>query len=278
MNTLPATSEPVDKVLERVIIGGDLSNMPSIDKAKHYIRVCRSMGLNPYTQPFSYLKLQGKELLYANKNCAEQLRQIRSISLEITARELIDGIYTVRARSSDPTGRRDEDEGSVPLPDSIKGEFRSNAMMKATTKAKRRVTLSHCGLGFLDESEIESIKDAQTMDAPSAEQLTLAEEMQDQIPHQQLHADAGNASEPASTAATAKETSPPAAVAALTTAQLYKTATQAALRGRDPLVAFYQPRSPNEKTLLKNKFGEHLEDLVKLYPSEFGSNRESDNE
>ena len=182
MNTVPANTEPVDKVLERVIIGGDLSNMPPIDKTKHYIRVCRSMGLNPYTQPFSYLKLQGKESLYANKNCAEQLRQIRSISLEIVARELVDGVYTVRVRSSDPTGRRDEDEGSVPLPDNVKGEFRSNMMMKATTKAKRRVTLSHCGLGYLDESEIESIRGAQTADAPTAEQLSLAEEMKDEIP------------------------------------------------------------------------------------------------
>jgi len=33
-------------------------------------------------------------------------------------------------------------------------------MMKAETKAKRRVTLAICGLGFLDESEVDSIKGA----------------------------------------------------------------------------------------------------------------------
>ena len=32
-----------------------------------------------------------------------------------------------------------------------------NAKLKAITKAKRRVTLSICGLGFLDETEIETI-------------------------------------------------------------------------------------------------------------------------
>ncbi|BEJ60493.1 hypothetical protein B10172_05150 [Campylobacter jejuni] len=31
--------------------------------------------------------------------------------------------------------------------------------MKAITKAKRRVTLSICGLGMLDESELETIKE-----------------------------------------------------------------------------------------------------------------------
>ena len=34
----------------------------------------------------------------------------------------------------------------------------ANAFMKAETKAKRRVTLSICGLGILDETEIETIK------------------------------------------------------------------------------------------------------------------------
>jgi hypothetical protein len=36
----------------------------------------------------------------------------------------------------------------------------ANALMKAETKAKRRVTLSICGLGMLDESEVESIPGA----------------------------------------------------------------------------------------------------------------------
>ena len=36
-----------------------------------------------------------------------------------------------------------------------------NAKLKAITKAKRRVTLSICGLGFLDETEIDTIPSAQ---------------------------------------------------------------------------------------------------------------------
>jgi len=279
MNTTPAKVEPADKVLERLIVGGDLSQLSPIDKTKFYIRVCRSIGLNAATQPFAYLKLQGKETLYATKGCTDQLRKIHSISIEIIARELVDGIYTVRARSTDPTGRHDEDEGSVPLPDSIKGEFRSNLMMKATTKAKRRVTLSHCGLGFLDETEVESIRGAQTEEAPSVEQLSLADEMDDAIPHQELHADPGPAASvtPASAAAAAPvETTspPPAAAVPLSTKELYATAREAAERGRDTLVAFYGPRSPEEKAQLKKKYGEHLEDLVQLYPvNEFGSNQ-----
>jgi hypothetical protein len=36
----------------------------------------------------------------------------------------------------------------------LKGEARANAMMTAETKGKRRVTLSICGLGVLDETEV----------------------------------------------------------------------------------------------------------------------------
>ncbi len=43
----------------------------------------------------------------------------------------------------------------------LKGEARANAIMKCVTKAKRRVTLSICGLGMLDETEVDSIPTAQ---------------------------------------------------------------------------------------------------------------------
>jgi hypothetical protein len=45
---------------------------------------------------------------------------------------------------------------------------KANAIMKAETKSKRRATLSICGLGFLDETEIETIRDAATTPADVA--------------------------------------------------------------------------------------------------------------
>jgi len=43
----------------------------------------------------------------------------------------------------------------------LRGDNLANAFMRAETKAKRRVTLSICGLGFTDESEVDSIPGAQ---------------------------------------------------------------------------------------------------------------------
>jgi hypothetical protein len=62
-----------------------------------------------------------------------------------------------------PSGRCDEDIGAVSIK-SLQGEALANALMKATTKAKRRATLSICGLSFVDESEIDSIQDARTVE------------------------------------------------------------------------------------------------------------------
>jgi len=75
------------------------------------------------------------------------------------AREVVEGCYVVTAQAAMPSGRCDESIGAVPI-ENLKGESRSNAMMKAETKAKRRVTLSICGLGMLDESEVDSIPNA----------------------------------------------------------------------------------------------------------------------
>ena len=78
------------------------------------------------------------------------------VAITIAARELVEDIYIVTARATLPDSRTDESIGAVPI-GGLKGESRTNAMMKAETKAKRRVTLSIIGLGMFDESEVESI-------------------------------------------------------------------------------------------------------------------------
>src|SRR6516162_3098534 len=56
-----------------------------------------------------------------------------------------------------PNGRIDTSIGAVSI-GGLKGDNKCNALMKAETKAKRRLTLSICGLGMLDETEIETVR------------------------------------------------------------------------------------------------------------------------
>lgn len=144
--------------LERVLIEGDLGGLSQQERIEYYARVCESTGLNPLTQPFEYLRLQGKTILYARRACTDQLRQIHKVSVTIVSREKLDGVYVVTARAETPDGRTDESIGAVPI-ENVKGEALANALMKAETKAKRRVTLAICGLSMLDESELEGVKD-----------------------------------------------------------------------------------------------------------------------
>lgn len=147
------TSEFQVALMEKVFVVGDLKALTSAERLTYYQGLCESLGLNPVTRPFEYITLDGKLTLYARKDCTEQLRRRDRVSIRLTKQEVVDGVYIVKAEASSG-GRVDESTGAVAI-EGLKGKDRANAMMKAETKAKRRVTLSFCGLGFLDESEIE---------------------------------------------------------------------------------------------------------------------------
>lgn len=152
------------EVMEKVVVKGDLAALSPQERVLYYRQVCESLGLNPLTRPFDYIVLNGKLTLYARKDAADQLRRIHGISVQIISREFIDalGLYVVTARATTADGRTDEAIGAVSVK-GLAGENLANAIMKAETKAKRRVTLSVVGLGWTDESEVDTIPGAQTV-------------------------------------------------------------------------------------------------------------------
>lgn len=159
-------------IMEQVIIKGDLSSLTAEQRAEYYLAVCKSCGLNPLTKPFDYIVLKGKMTLYALKTTTDQLRKLNGVSITRIERELVDDVLTVTAWAQAADGRADLDVGVVSMA-GLRGEDKANAVMKALTKAKRRVTLSICGLGWLDESEVDSIPNARhvTVDTATGEIL-----------------------------------------------------------------------------------------------------------
>ena len=152
--------QPDYNMLEKVLLQGDLSKMTPMERVHHYKTVTTSLGINEWTKPFEYIMLNNKLTLYATKNCTDQLRKLNNISIEIKQAEIKDGIFIVIAKATTPEGRSDEDIGAINIA-GLKGDAYTNSIMKAYTKAKRRVTLSICGLSFVDESEIETIPNTQ---------------------------------------------------------------------------------------------------------------------
>lgn len=153
----PAATLP--EAVEQALVNGNLANLSAAQRVVLYDQTCDSLGLNRLTTPFAYITLNGKLVLYATRNCTDQLRKIHNVDVTITSRERMEDIYVVTARAKLPNGRTDEEVGAVAL-GNARGEALANALMKATTKAKRRVTLSIVGLSLLDETEVETIPGA----------------------------------------------------------------------------------------------------------------------
>ena len=147
------------KALEAYIAAGDIGRLDPSQRISLYKAVCDSLGLNPLTQPFEYLTLNGKVQLYAKKSCTEQLRQIHGVSVLALEQEIRGDILCMTARVRDRSGREDIATGAVNLK-GLGGEALANAYMKCETKSKRRATLSICGLAVLDETEVDSIQGA----------------------------------------------------------------------------------------------------------------------
>ena len=152
-------------VLERVIVSGDLAGLSESQRLEYYRAVCESLGLNPLTRPFEYLRLNGRLVLYATRAAADQLRAIHGISILDAKIERRDDLITVTVRGKTRDGREDVEIGVVSAA-GLRGDALANAEMKALTKAKRRLTLSLAGLGWLDETETETIPGAQRVTEP----------------------------------------------------------------------------------------------------------------
>lgn len=163
-----------DTMVSKLVLKGDLSAMGPEEKVRYYNLFCNNLGLNPATQPFELITFQGKQRLYAKKDATEQLRKINKVSIYDMKTETTGDIYKVIVYGMDKDGRKDMGTGVVKI-SGLTGDNLANAIMKAETKAKRRFTLSICGLGILDELELEALPPYTTQNVtPKPQELPKA--------------------------------------------------------------------------------------------------------
>jgi len=146
-------------IIESIVTKGDLSGLNQVQKVQYYNYRCKQIGLDPSAKPFDLLNLSGKQVLYANSGATQQLCNLHKLSTQITNKERVDDIYVVSVRVTGADGRSSENQGAVSI-GNLKGDALANAVLKCTTKAIRRSVLAHCGLGMLDETEVETIPNA----------------------------------------------------------------------------------------------------------------------
>jgi len=175
--TLPVLSDQ----LKTMVANNDYNRLGPKDKEQLIWSICGSLGLNPLTQPLQFIQMKGKTVLYATKDAANQLKNLHGVSVDVEVSPVDkDGLIMVHARAKLPCGRYDEDYGGAKV-SGLKGDDLLNAKLKAVTKAKRRVTLSICGLGFLDETEVRSVVGDKHMPKVDPQVISDEEERQANI-------------------------------------------------------------------------------------------------
>jgi hypothetical protein len=177
--------------MEAVVVGGDLAKLTPPQRLEWYRNRCEAAGLDPRTQPFQYITLQGKLTLYATKAATDQLIASRSLSVQIVNRGMVGDLYEVVVRVTFPDGHHVEDMAALPI-SGLRGDALANATMKCVTKAKRRTVLSACGLGMMDESEAETIPGAvvvapEVLPPPITRQLADTDAKKDELTRVNAH-------------------------------------------------------------------------------------------
>jgi len=184
-STAIVAAPTVAENIEKVLLEGNLTPLNADDRLRYYKAVCMSLGLNPLTKPFAYIQLNGKLTLYALRDCTEQLRKLHGVSVTKSTRSTENDLAVVEVEVRNREGRTDTGTGAVPI-FNLKGEALANALMKAETKAKRRATLSICGLGFLDESELDTMRGSYQMVTPGGR---IVDEQNQISEHEQRYLD-----------------------------------------------------------------------------------------
>lgn len=158
-NAIASTMDSNDtaKMFTTLVLSNDLSKLSEPQLVEYYKMVCERLQLDAMRKPFEVMILNGKKQLYPTKECTAQLTASRKLTVSLVSREEMDGLCIVTARCAYPDGTGAEDIGATSV-EGLKGEAKANAIMKATTKAKRRAVLAACGLGMIDESERESVQ------------------------------------------------------------------------------------------------------------------------
>ena len=147
----------MEAIIKKIVnAGGDLTSLSADEKYQYCKLMAEKVGLEKEVAPFKILNLEGKQILYADKGTAEMLRKKHELSFTQPVYEKEDNVLSCTLGITDGK-RTDYDCGAVSI-EGLGAVDYANAKMACMTKAKRRATLSFCGVGMIDESEFDTIQ------------------------------------------------------------------------------------------------------------------------
>jgi hypothetical protein len=152
-----AKTEPsgVPAAAVRAQLHNDWSKVTEDDKLKYAISICKALDIPTPLNPFKFINMKGKTVLYATKEAAELIAERNKISVNVVNKYLDkeQNIYVVEVRALMPHGRTFDNFAALSV-SGLTGEARANAMMKTMSKAIRRVVFAAVGLSVMDETDL----------------------------------------------------------------------------------------------------------------------------
>lgn len=162
---------------EKVIANnGDLAGLTEVERKVYYLAMCARFGLDAFSNPFNYLEQTSKRFnretkqdefftrvtLYPNQRAADQLAKQQGITVQIKERSFDSGL-AIAVAVAVSRGRQVEEVGAVEVGNRI---TKADAIMKASTKARRRAILALCGFAPDDDGESIRLRDPDVYDPP----------------------------------------------------------------------------------------------------------------
>jgi hypothetical protein len=180
MSEMPAKYDAEPAVIEQ-LIRGDISGVSREALLRYIFLFCERVGISPLAVPFSLMKTQRGMQLVANRNFYDAVASKYSVSRECVGEGFFEGtkLYYTRYRATTPDGRVTEDMALVDTA-GLNGNDLANAIMKAHTKGRNRVTRAHLGFPFPDETEAETVPGASVVSIEEVPSASNGEPQQDE--------------------------------------------------------------------------------------------------
>lgn len=148
---------------KQLVIQHDLSKLSDEQLAQYLRDVSEFIGLDPDLNALDTIWMQNENgpgqslVVYARRGTAEILRNKLGIEVSSLTQAVTQGSVVFTATGKDKSGRQEIAIGSKYL-GQLQGKALDDAIMTASTRALRRLTMQFTSLGILDESEVGAIK------------------------------------------------------------------------------------------------------------------------
>jgi hypothetical protein len=163
---------------KNLVIKHDLSKLSTEELAQYLRAVSEFIGLDPDLNGLDTIWMDneggpGKSLvIYARRGTAEILREIYAIEVDELTDKIVNGsiVFTAKGHSTLTAGtRRQEIATGSKYINGLVGKALDDAIMTASTRAIRRLTMQFTKLGILDQSEVEAVVGSKVNPASAAQ-------------------------------------------------------------------------------------------------------------